>query len=70
MSVLWKQDDLYSIAWLLCFILQAVPSVPINCVQLSEEVQMSWVVDDISNVISIELCGCVQVSLSSWYIAS
>ena len=45
------------------FILQAVPAVPINCVQLSEEAEMSWVVDDISNVIVIELCGCVQVSL-------
>ena len=44
-------------------ILQAVPTVPINCVQLSEEAEMSWVVDDISNVIVIELCGCVQVNL-------
>ena len=45
--------------------IQAVSTVPTNCVQLSEEVEMSWVVDDINDVIVIELCGCVQVSLSS-----
>ena len=40
---------------------------PTNCVQLSEEVKMSWVVDDINDVIVIELCGCVQVSFTSVY---
>ena len=42
-------------------------TVPTNCVQLSEEVKMSWVVDDINDVIVIELCGCVQVNLSYMY---
>lgn len=40
----------------------------VNCKQLSNDVSVSWIVDESSKAIRIELCGCVPVSyvVDSW----